>query len=69
MSNLTELYALRATIKERLGLDTCQAVDWIAGALTRSPLTIWGWFNKSQLTPISGNNLSLLGFKVSEIQQ
>jgi hypothetical protein len=66
MTNLTELHALRAEIKEKLGLNTYEAVDWIAGALTKSPLTVWGWFNKSQLTPINDNLLELLRFKLRE---
>lgn len=66
MSNLTELYAIRAAIKEKLGLTTYEAVDWIAGTLGKSPLTVWGWFNKSQLTPINDNLLELLRFKLGK---
>lgn len=61
MNNLNELRAIRGEIMLRYGLTTCEAVDWIAGELTKSPLTVWDWFNKSQKKPIDPNYLKLLG--------
>jgi hypothetical protein len=61
MSNLTELRAIRASIMEDRGFTICeQGNQYIADLLGKSLLTVNGWFVKSQLTPISDNNLKLL---------
>ena len=69
MSKLTELKALRDEIKTRLSLDNQGAVEWIAGAFDKpkSPCTVWGWFNRKQLSPIPDDTLRLLMYIVSEI--
>jgi hypothetical protein len=60
MNKLVELRAVRTQIMKDRGLTTSEAVEWIAGELTKSPLTVWGWFNKSQLTPVPDNILKLI---------
>ena len=67
MSNLNELRAIRTKIMKSKGFTTSEAVDWIAGELTKSPLTVWGWFNRNELTPIPNDTLYRLKDIVSRL--
>ena len=66
MSKLNELRALRAKIMSTYGYTTEEAVNWISGELMKSPCTVWGWFNRNELTPIPDNTLELLRFKLGK---
>ena len=63
MSNLTELQAIVAKLREELG-STNQVVIRIAGLVNRSPATVWAWLSEGQTRPIPDNELELLRFKL-----